>query len=114
MIIEYKHLLANKLKGGVHLLLLVCVIVFGVSAYAAEAELAEVATALGVNSEAEASESGDSSTADAQPKPPVIMGESTNNAEIETKPTPKKIMTFVSVSKGYFLRLMVCKRLVSA
>jgi len=90
MIIEYKHLLANKLKGGVHLLLLVCVIVFGVSAYAAEAELAEVATALGVNSEAEASESGDSSTADAQPKPPVIMGESTNNAEIETKPTPKK------------------------
>jgi len=37
MIIEYKHLLANKLKGGVHLLLLVCVIVFGVSAYAAEA-----------------------------------------------------------------------------
>ena len=55
-----------------------------------EAELAEVATALGVNSEAEASESGDSSTADAQPKPPVIMGESTNNAEIETKPTPKK------------------------
>ncbi len=90
MIIEYKHLLANKLKGGVHLLLLVCVIVFGVSAYAAEAELAEVATALGVNSEAEASESGDSSTADTQPKPPVIMGESTNNAEIETKPTPKK------------------------
>ncbi|MGP4789518.1 mechanosensitive ion channel domain-containing protein [Psychrobacter sp. 1Y11] len=90
MIIDDKHLLADKLKGGLQLLLLVCVMAFGVSAYAAEAELAEVATALGGSSEAEASESSDGSTTDTQSKPPVIMGESTNNAEIETKPTPKK------------------------
>ncbi|MGM8871063.1 mechanosensitive ion channel domain-containing protein [Psychrobacter sp. 2Y5] len=90
MIIDDKHLLADKLKGGLQLLLLVCVMAFGVSAYAAEAELAEVATALGGSSEAEASESSDGSTTDTQSKPPVIMGESANNAEIETKPTPKK------------------------
>lgn len=90
MISDNKHLLANKLTGGLQLLVLICVIAFGVSAYAAEADLAEVATALGVNSEAETSESDDSSTTDVQNKPPVIMGESTNNAEIETKPTPKK------------------------
>ncbi|MGM8886617.1 mechanosensitive ion channel domain-containing protein [Psychrobacter sp. 1U2] len=87
MITDYKRLLADKLKGGLQLLLLVCITVFGVSVYAAEAELAEVATALGGNSEAESS---DSSTTDIQNKPPVIIGESTNNAEIETKPTPKK------------------------
>ena len=72
------------------------------SAYAAGEEIASVTTALGIESTSEEAPSDTAATAtetsvDAEPQnipptadPPVISGESTNNAQIETTPTPLK------------------------
>lgn len=93
---------ANDLKL-VSLLLLWLVLALSLPTYAAGEELTEVANALGVTNELPNSEpettaneepTSDNDEATANPpsiKPaPVINGQSTNNAQIETTPTPLK------------------------
>ena len=81
-------------------MLLMLSIVFTWPAYAAGEELSGIATALGVESTEEATPDSDpapdeeaSEPATSLPTPappPVISGESTNNGQIETTPTPQK------------------------
>ena len=81
-------------------MLLMLSIVFTWPAYAAGEELSGIATALGVESAQEATPDSDpapdeeaSEPATSLPTPappPVISGESTNNGQIETTPTPQK------------------------
>lgn len=82
-------------------LLLLLSLVFTLPAYAAGEEIASVTTALGIEStleevpnpvatEGETSVEADSQSLPPPADPPVISGESTNNAQIETTPTPLK------------------------
>ena len=82
-------------------LLLLLSLVFTLPAYAAGEEIASVTTALGIEStleevpnpvatEGETSVEADSQSLPPAADPPVISGESTNNAQIETTPTPLK------------------------
>ena len=81
-------------------MLLMLSIVFTWPAYAAGEDLSGIATALGVESTEEATPDSDpapdeeaSEPATSLPTPappPVISGESTNNGQIETTPTPQK------------------------
>lgn len=81
-------------------MLLLLSIVFTCPAYAAGEELSGIATALGVESTEEAipdsdpapdEEASEPATSLPTPAPPpVISGESTNNGQIETTPTPQK------------------------
>ena len=92
--------LCKRLLIGIQILLLSFVI--AVSAQAAgQADsgavndvLTDTATALGLPKAAvnanDAADATDSSTMDGGAIPPVISGESTNNAQIETTPTPQK------------------------
>ncbi len=76
--------------------LLVMSIVLSLPSHAASEELAGVATALGV----EASESDNSD--DKAGAPPIVHGQSTNNAQIETTPTPLKDDEIRTRIKGIF------------
>jgi len=82
-------------------LLLLLSLVFTLPAYAAGEDIASVTTALGIEStleevpnpvatEGETSVESDSQSLPPPADPPVISGESTNNAQIETTPTPLK------------------------
>ena len=82
-------------------LLLLLSLVFTLPAYAAGEDIASVTTALGIEStleevpnpvatEGETSVEADSQSLPPPADPPVISGESTNNAQIETTPTPLK------------------------
>lgn len=82
-------------------LLLLLSLVFTLPAYAAGEDIASVTTALGIEStleevpnpvatEGETSVEADSQSLPPAADPPVISGESTNNAQIETTPTPLK------------------------
>lgn len=83
-------------------LLLLLGIVCTLSAYAAGEDIANVTTALDIESTSEEAPSDTAATetetsVEAEPQnippaadPPVISGESTNNAQIETTPTPLK------------------------
>ncbi|MBP3946395.1 mechanosensitive ion channel family protein [Psychrobacter sp. K31L] len=82
-------------------LLLILSLVFTLPAYAAGEDIASVTTALGIEStleevpnpvatEGETSVEADSQSLPPPADPPVISGESTNNAQIETTPTPLK------------------------
>ena len=82
-------------------LLLLLSLVFTLPTYAAGEEIASVTTALGIEStleevpnpvatEGETSVEADSQSLPPPADPPVISGESTNNAQIETTPTPLK------------------------
>lgn len=82
-------------------LLLLLSLVFTLPAYAAGEDIASVTTALGIENtleevpnpvatEGETSVEADSQSLPPAADPPVISGESTNNAQIETTPTPLK------------------------
>ncbi|WP_010197311.1 mechanosensitive ion channel family protein [Psychrobacter sp. PAMC 21119] len=82
-------------------LLLLLSLVFTLPAYAAGEDIASVTAALGIEStleevpnpvatEGETSVEADSQSLPPAADPPVISGESTNNAQIETTPTPLK------------------------
>ncbi|WP_367106612.1 mechanosensitive ion channel domain-containing protein [uncultured Psychrobacter sp.] len=97
MTVSHYHLVVRKWRFICIQLLLIVSMLLPLPLYAATEELAEVATVLGIDTAEAASDSSAPADSEAPMQtsppaapPPVISGESTNNAQIETTPTPQK------------------------